>query len=209
MFGCGTAGQKAGLVGQAFAVIALYSAGVRLRSDVQLLAASGEETGKHDVGIDLVLAHVPRADAAIVSEPSSGTDGRLAIGTVSAGVMRFTVQVEGLHALGMTRGASPQPTYGGSAIAVNAIDKGFLVHRALRDLELEWAETRRYPMFANGYFALSPSVARAQADDIPSPGIIPKWMTLEYSFIHHPTEHPDDVRTEIETHVARSAQLDP
>lgn len=209
MFGRGTADQKAGLVGQAFAAIALRLAGVRLKGDLQLQAVSGEETGQHAIGINPVLDHLPLPDAAIVSEPSPGWNGRLAVGTVSAGLLRFTVHVEGLRAHGMMRGASTHPTNGGSAVAVNAIDKGFLVYSAIRQLELEWAETKRHPLFTNGFFCLFPGVARAQADDTPSTATIPNWMTIEYSVIHHPDESPDTVRREIETHVARAAQLDP
>lgn len=209
MYGRGTADMKAGLVAQAFAVLALRRAGVDLAGDLQLQAVVGEETGEHDAGIRAAIGRGFAADLAIVAEPSGLVDGTRTLQIASPGLRRFTVTVRGRRAHGCLRGETVHPTNQGSAAGVNAIDKGFYVYSALRQLEQEWAETKRHPLFRNGHFALSPAVVRAQADDTPVPAILPNWMSTHYSVIHHPDESPEDVEREIETHVARAAQLDP
>lgn len=209
MYGRGTADQKAGLVAQAFAALALRRAGVVLAGDLCLQAVVGEETGDHAAGIQAVLDRGYRADLAIVSEPTADVAGSAAVQVTAPGITRFTVTVRGLRAHGCLRGETVHPTNLGSAAGVSAVDKGFLIYSALRQLEQEWAESKRHPLFRNGHFALSPAVVRAQADDTPVPAILPNWMSIDYSVIYHPDERVEQVRAEIERHIRRAAQLDP
>ena len=63
--------MKAGVLAQAFAARALQRAGVRLRGDLILEAVVGEECMNNDIGVSATVERGYRADAAVVSEPTT------------------------------------------------------------------------------------------------------------------------------------------
>jgi len=208
VWGRGAADMKAGVIAHAYAAIALRRAGVRLDGDLLLHTAVGEEMGDHTCGTTAILDRGYRADAAVVCEPTSAGD-RPAVVPVHPGMIWFSVTVTGRTAHVGMRGPTVHPTAEGQSLGVNAIDKGFYVYAALRQLEQEWAHTKRHPLFAPGYFALLPGVAVGSPKGILVPFFLADSMTLEYCTYHHPDEDPERVKAEIQTHIERACVLDP
>ena len=130
IYGRGTCDMKGGIASMVIAAEALASLGVRLRGDLLVCTVTDEEsTG---CGALAAVAHGVRADAGVVTEPSS-----LTAWVACRGAVIPTVTVPGRpgHA-GMQQ---PAWREGG---AVNAIEKAVVVMNALRELEDDW-RTRR------------------------------------------------------------------
>lgn len=204
IFGRGAADAKASLIAQAFAAIALSSAGVQLNGDLVLQAVVGEEVGDHTCGTTAVLERGYVTDAAVVGEPTS-----LGIAPVAPGLLWFSVTVTGKQAHSGLRGLTIHPTLDGSSLGVNAIDKGFHVFQEMRQLENEWAETKRHPLFAPGYFAILPGVVRGSPTGISVPFSLADSMTIEYCAYHDPRDDSETVKAQISERIARAASNDP
>jgi len=204
IWGRGAADMKGGVVAAAYAALALSRAGVRLGGDLILEAVVGEETGDRNVGTGAAIARGYTADAAIVGEPSS-----LKILPASMGVFWFTLTVPGLTAHLGQRGRTIHPTGDGPAIGVNAIDKGFYMYRALRELEDEWALTKRHPLFENGSFGILPAVVAGSPEGVSIPFSLADSMRFEYCVMSHPGDDAESVAAAIEDRVTKAADLDP
>ncbi|MDX6593244.1 MAG: acetylornithine deacetylase [Gaiellales bacterium] len=205
IYGRGACDMKGGLLAQAFAARALVETGVRLRGDLILEAVVGEEMMEHELGTSACIARGYRADGAVVAEPS-GPPHPLAVMPVTAGVLSFTLSVEGKTTHAALRGPTLQP--GGERFGVSAIDKIALVYEALRGLERDWATHKHHPLFEDGHFAIYPGVVVGG----PSSGLVPFFIAdqarIEYVIVHHPDDDPDAVRAEIEHCVTRAAGED-
>jgi acetylornithine deacetylase len=96
----------------------------------------------------------------------------------------------------------------GSELGVNAIDKAVAAYGALSELEREWGQTKRHPLYRPGHFAIYPGVFVGG----PTSGLVPFFIAdaarIEYVVIYHPGESAAEVRAEIEAHVERWAGLD-
>jgi len=117
--GMGASDMKAGLVAQAWAVRALTTAGVRLRGDLIVESVVGEELMEHRAGTTATIERGYRADAAIVSEPTSFS-GRPTLAPASGGGTVFTLRIEGLTAHSCARGNHIWPGGTGERHAGNA-----------------------------------------------------------------------------------------
>ena len=117
MFGRGTCDMKAGLIASHWAVQAIRAAGVSLRGDLLLASVQGEEDG--GLGTFAMLQRGWRADACVIAEPTE-----LDVIPANSGALTFRLRVHGAatHAARRTEG-------------VSAIDKFWVVARALDDLE--------------------------------------------------------------------------
>jgi acetylornithine deacetylase/succinyl-diaminopimelate desuccinylase family protein len=208
VWGRGTTDMKAGIVAQAFAAIALRNAGVRLAGDLILQSVVGEEMGDHECGTTAVLERGYRADAAVVCEPTSMGAGP-AVVPVAPGLLWFSVTVTGKQAHSGLRGLTVQPALDGLALGVNAVDKGFLVYRALRELEDQWAQTKRHPLFVSGQFGILPGVVQASPQGVLVPFSLADRMTIEYCAFHDPRDGSAQARDEIERCIDRAAAADP
>lgn len=204
VFGRGTADAKASLVAQAFAAKAIAAAHVELMGDLVLQAVVGEEMGDHMCGTTAVAQRGYVTDAAVVGEPTS-----VGMAPVSPGLIWFSVTVTGKQAHSGLRGLTVHPTLDGSSLGVNAIDKGFSLYQALRQLEDEWAETKRHPLFTPGYFGILPGVVRGNPTGITVPFSLADTMTIEYCAYHDPRDSTDAVKAEIAERIAQVASHDP
>ena len=207
VWGRGSCDMKGGLMAAVFALLALRETGVQLAGDVIVQAVVGEESMEHELGTTACIRRGYRADAAIVVEPSA-PPAPLGVVTVTPGVMRFIVTIEGKRAHPAMRGATIHPGGGGWDVGVNAIDKAFLVYQALRRREEEWGLTRHHPLFAPGQFVIQPGVMIGSPKGQLDPFFIPDHATLDYIVIYHPGDDADAVRAEIEDVVATVARLD-
>jgi acetylornithine deacetylase len=126
LYGRGACDMKGGVASMTFAAEVLASLGVRLAGDLIVCTVTDEEsTGAGGVA---AVAHGVRADAGIVTEPTS-FDAWVAC----RGSLIPTITVRGRT--GHAGVGQPDWRDGG---AVNAIDKAEVVLRALRGLHEEW-----------------------------------------------------------------------
>jgi acetylornithine deacetylase/succinyl-diaminopimelate desuccinylase family protein len=207
VWGRGTTDMKGGVVAQAFAAIALRSAGVGLRGDLLLEAVVGEESMQHELGTTACVERGYRADGAVVSEPSAPPVA-LAIAPVTAGNLCFAVHIEGRATHASMRGETISAGGYGSAIGVCAIDKMFLIHRALSELEREWGLTKTHPLYRPGHFSLAPCVMAGGPSSSSALGFIPDTARIEYEAYYPPDQSDQSVRQEIEECVAAAARAD-
>lgn len=117
LHGRGACDMKAGLVANLAVVRALKRAGIRLARPLAVHCVISEEDG--GLGAFATLARGHRGEAAVITEPTSGT-----VITANAGALTFRLEVAGRAAHGATR-------YEG----VNAIEVFWPVFAALRSLE--------------------------------------------------------------------------
>ncbi|GAA3990719.1 M20/M25/M40 family metallo-hydrolase [Allokutzneria multivorans] len=208
MYGRGTTDQKSGLIGQAYAAIALRRAGIQLAGELQLQCAVGEETVDYTCGTGAIVERGYTAEAAIVSEPSAPPTP-VSLAVVSPGLLWFSVTVEGIKVHCSMRGETIHPHRAGEELGVNAIDKIFTIYQALRGLEQEWVQTQRHPLFYDGHFSLLPGVIRGAPGDLAVPFALSDSATIEYTAMFHPERDGADVRAEIQGVIDRAADSDP
>jgi acetylornithine deacetylase len=132
LYGRGACDMKGGVAAIVVAVDALSSVGARLRGDLTVCTVTDEEsTG---CGALAALAHGVRADASIVTEPST-----LDAWVACRGALIATVTV-----LGRPGHAGMHHADWRDGGAVNAIDKALVIVDALRRLESEWRSREDY-----------------------------------------------------------------
>ena len=209
VIGRGATDMKSGLIAHAYAVKALADCGVRLAGDLVLQSVVGEEVGDHLAGTTAVLDAGYTADAAIVCEPTNTHDGPPLLSAAGPGLLWFSVSLEGKTAHSGFRGLALHPTSVGQALGVNAVDKLWLVYRALRELEDEWAYRDRHPLFAPGTFHVLPGVVKANPAGIDVPFFLADAASIEYCAMHHPNRSNDEVRAEIQAVLDRVCAGDP
>jgi len=95
------------------------------------------------------------------------------------------------------RGATVQSTRAGSAIGVNAIDKISLIYQALRQLEEEWARTKRHSLWENGHCSLLPGAMEGGPGELTVPFSLSDRATIEYAVMYHPDDDENVVKAEI------------
>jgi acetylornithine deacetylase/succinyl-diaminopimelate desuccinylase family protein len=208
IWGRGTADQKAGLVSQTMAAVALSREGIKLRGDLLLEAVVGEENMEHDLGVSAVMERGYKADAAIVTEGTC-LEGAFAACPKSANALWFQVTVRGKATHSSSRGSMIYPGGRGNNVGVNAIEKGFLIFNGLRDLERIWGFSKTHELFPPGHFTLHPGVIAGGPHNSGSPGIVPEFCTIDYTCWFPPGENVEKIKAEISAHIASVAELDP
>jgi acetylornithine deacetylase len=208
IWGRGSTDMKAGVLAQAFAARAIVESGLRLRGDLILEAVVGEEVMDHECGVTATVRRGYKADGAVVSEPSA-PPAPLAVVPTTPGLWWFSVTAVGKATHSSMRGTTIRPGGDGARVGVNAIDKGFLVYQALRDLEEQWGQSKHHPLFAPGHFTIHPGVVQGGPRGVLVPFVISEFATIEYCVWYPPGDDPEDVRREIEEHVHRAVQTDP
>lgn len=208
LYGLGASDQKSGLVAQAWAVRALAAAGVRLRGDLTVESVVGEEMMEHQSGVTATIERGHRADAAIVSEPTSFSAAPT-LAPCSGGGTTFTLRIDGLTAHSCARGNHIWPGGSGERHAVNAIEKAFVVTQALKRLEEEWGRTRAHPLFPPGYFTIGPDTFMGTLHGQTLSWAVANQARLEYLVMYEPTRTQAEVRVEIEAYLERVYDTDP
>lgn len=209
VYGRGTTDDKGGLVSLAFAAIALREEGVELNGDLVLQAVVGEEVGDHEAGTSAVLEAGYTGDAAIVCEPTNFGEQSPNIVPVTPGMLWWTIEIDGLAAHSGMRGLTIHPTLDGQELGVNTVDKFWVIYQALRQLEDEWAQTNRHPLFKPGYFNILPGVVSAHPHGVEVPFFLADEMRIEYCSYHHPDRTNEEVIEEVEATVKRACENDP
>ena len=186
LWGRGAADTKGGLAAAMHVLAGLAAAPGPGR--VVLTPVVGEEDG--GAGTLATLVHGVRADAAVVIEPTG-----LDIAPASAGALCFRVRVPGRTAHGSVRHTG-----------VSAIEKGWLVHRALIALEGERARRLRHALYpAEVPFPLC--MGRIEGGDYRCDEAA--WLVLEGRLGTAPDEPVAVARASLEAAVAAVAAADP
>ena len=188
VLGRGACDMKGGLVCLLVAVDLLREAGWQPRRDVALHAVVGEEDG--GLGTFATLERGHHGSAAIIAEPTA-----LAVIPASAGALTFTITVAGRSAHGSMREEG-----------VDAVEKYFLVHQALRDLE---ARRNRHapPLMQHRALPYPLSVGRVRAGDWASS--VPDLLVAEGRYGVGLDESVQDARTALEECLEVVSRADP
>ncbi|HEY7938176.1 MAG TPA: M20/M25/M40 family metallo-hydrolase [Candidatus Limnocylindrales bacterium] len=216
VWGRGASDQKAALVCAAVAARALRDAGVLLAGDLTLESVVGEEVGEHDLGTAGVIEAGFRADAAIVTEPTTPIaadpmhpPASFLVAPVSAGLLWLTIEVSGRRGHNNLRPELIRAGGVGELAGVNAVEKGAYLLAALQNLEQQWGQRYVHPLFKPGHFSLHPGVMTGGPHGALVPFFISEFCRIEYSILYPPDVDADVIKAEITSFVRRAESLDP
>ncbi len=188
MYGRGTTDMKGGNVSLLFAMEAIIKSGIKLKGDVIFQSVIEEESG--GAGTLATVQRGYKADAAIIPEP---TNMKLFI--KQQGSLWFRITVEGLSAHGGTR-------YEG----VSAIEKAWVVHKAILNLESERNKKIKDPLFDSIPIPIPINVGKIEGGSWPSS--VPDLVTMEGRLGVGPDESIDDAKQAMQDCVNRIATED-
>jgi formylaminopyrimidine deformylase len=203
LYGRGSCDMKSGIVAMCKASDAITRSGLSLKGDVIIESVVGEETMDHLLGTTAAIERGYRADAAIVSEPTS-----LCLEPVTTGVLLLTINVEGKSAHTTSRDQMIRPGGGGDEIGVNAIEKGVKVIEALQELERQWGITKKHPLFNPGHFVIHPGVIDGAPTGHKYVAVVPDYCKIDYAILYNPSESIEHTEAEIEEYVLNASKLD-
>jgi acetylornithine deacetylase len=187
LLGRGACDMKGGVAANLAVVRTLRSAGVRLERPLALHCVVGEEDG--GLGAFATLRRGHRADAAVITEPTSGR-----IVTATAGALTFRIEVYGRSAHGSMR-----------RVGFSAFEAFLPVNAALTRLEAE-RNADPDPLFASDLpYALS--IGMLQAGEWASN--VPDKMIAEGRFGVRLDEDPRQARIAFEDAVTEASVKDP
>jgi acetylornithine deacetylase len=146
LWGRGASDMKGAIAAYAMAARILHDAGVRLKGDLILAQACGEESGRRDIGCNTILERGYRSDLAIFPEPSN-----FAIYPTIKGELYFRLTVPGksTHICNRHLVAQALP-HGVERPGVSAIDNMLKYQLAILELERQWLLWRTNPNVPSG-----------------------------------------------------------
>jgi acetylornithine deacetylase len=207
LLGLGSTDMKGSGAAMWLVAQALEDEGVTLAGDLQLHSVVGEEMMEHHLGTTACVEAGFRADAAVVTEPTS-FPAPLTVSPVAPGNWYLRITIEGKSTHCGNRALAIRPGGPGDAIGVNALEKAVKVVVALQELEAQWGLTKTHPYFWPGFFSLLPGVLYSDPG-LPIPFYFANRAEIQYSIWYPPQEAADEVAREIERYVLGVAALDP
>ncbi|MBI5160844.1 MAG: ArgE/DapE family deacylase [Micrococcales bacterium] len=186
--GRGACDMKAGAAANLAVARALMRSGVRLERPFAIHSVVSEEDGGLGAFATLLRGH--RADAAVLTEPTSGR-----IVVANAGSLTFDLRVEGRAAHGSTRLSGH-----------SAIDAFLPVLRALGELERE-RNADVDPLYADNALPYPVSIGRLRAGDWPSS--VPDLLVAEGRMGVRLDEDPAETRLALVAALDEAARRDP
>ena len=188
LFGRGSCDMKAGVVAALFALQALVELGYEPRADILMETVIGEESG--GIGTLTSLVKGFRADGAIIMEPT-----RLRICPVQSGALSFRIKVWGkaIHACMKPEG-------------VSAIEKFYVIFKAIEELERERHAAYRNPLYENPDNIAPISIGTIRAGEWLS--TVPDELVAEGRFGVLPGESLEAARASLRSAIARAAASD-
>ena len=188
LYGRGAGDMKAGLAAYVGALRGLIALGLRPQARVQVQSVVEEECSGNGALACVAAGHT--ADAAVVTEPTSG-----AIQNSQVGVLWFQVHVAG------------RPAHAGDAPeGQNAIEAAFPVVRALRELETELNEAPPEPYAAYPH-PINLNVGMIRGGDWPS--TVAGESVTHCRLALFPGADPEELKARVEQTVATAATADP
>jgi len=203
IFGRGSCDMKSGIASMSKALESIVRSGLKMKGDIILESVVGEETMDHKLGTSAAIERGHRADAAIITEPTS-----LTLAPVTTGVLLLRIHVEGKATHATARDLMIRTGGLGDEIGVNAIEKGVKVIQALQDLEEQWGISKKHPLFSPGHFVIHPGVIDGAPRGHRYVAVVADYCDIDYAILYHPSETPEQVQKEIENYVLTFSKLD-
>ena len=195
LWGRGASDMKGAIAAYAMASRILHDEGIRLRGDLILSQACGEESGRRDIGCNTILERGYRSDLAIFPEPSNFRIYPTAKGEL---YFRLTVPGKSTHICNRHLVAQALP-YGVERPGVSAIDNMLKYHLALLELERQWLLWRTNPNVESGGMFINLNTMHA-GTSITS---IPDSCDATGSLLFYPDLSADEVMAEIRATIDR------
>ena len=186
MYGRGAGDMKAGVVANMFALDALKAAGVQPAGRVHLESVCEEESTGNGALATLVRGYT--ADAALISEPTSGHVNRAVLG-----VQWFRVHVRG-HPVHVASAGS------GS----NAIMAAYDLMGALKELEARWnARKGKTKHYGESAHPINMNVGKIEGGDWASS--VPAWCSFDCRIATFPGFKPQEMARDIEDTIRQAS----
>jgi acetylornithine deacetylase len=195
VWGRGASDMKGAIAAYAMAARILAESGIRLRGDLILAQACGEESGRRDIGCNTILERGYRSDLAIFPEPSN-----FHIYPTAKGELYFKLTVPGksTHICNRNLVAQALP-HGVTRPGVSAIDNMLKYQLAFLDLERQWLLWRTHPTVEPGGMYININTIQA-GTSITS---IPDSCEVTGSSLFYPDLSAEEVVDEIRATVDR------
>ena len=201
MYGWGVADDLSGVVAMICALDAIQSAGLKLSGRVICASAVSKRRGQ---GIYAVLERGYHCDASIYLHPAESGAGLRDIKARSSGYMQFRITVRGQAP--ETSEPTHTPFY---HLAINPIDKAWLIYHALSELAEVRAGRVHHPAYDEIGRSTNLHVSHIQAGDAARPGRIASTAVMTGAISFPPNEELTDVRRELEAAVRKASENDP
>ena len=200
MYGWGIADDLSGVVAMICALEAIQSAGLRLSGQVICASAASKRRAQ---GIYAILEQGYFADAAIYLHPAESGAGLGDIKARSSGYMQFRITVRGQPP------ETPEPTHTPFYhLAINPIDKAWLVYHALAELAKQRAQRVHHPAYDEIGRSTNLHVSHIEAGDATRPGRVPSTAIMTGAITFPPDEDLADVQREFEAAVQQVTEND-
>ena len=189
IYGRGACDMKGGTATNLFALLALRAAGLELEGDLIIQSTISEEDG--GAGALSAVLRGPRADAAIITEPT-----RRAVVPAQGGALMFRITVDGLSAHACVRDEG-----------VSAVEKWAVVHRGLAAFEARRNATIEDPLYASIANKVPLNVGTLRSGSWASS--VPEWLVAEGRAGLVPGETLEGFKREFRAELAAIAETDP
>ena len=193
MYGWGIADDLSGVIAMICALDAVGAAGLNLSGDVICASAVSKRRAQ---GIYALLEQGYQADAAIYLHPAESGAGLGDIKARASGLMYFRITVSGQPP--HTSEPTHSPFY---HLAVNPIDKAWLVYRALAELADERAKRVHHPAYAEIGRSTNLHISHIAAGNSARPGRVAADAIMTGSVTFPPDEDIATVQREVEAAV--------
>ena len=190
MYGWGIADDLSGVVAMICALDAVGAAGLNLSGDLICASAVSKRRAQ---GIYALLERGYQADAAIYLHPAESGAGLGDIKARASGLMYFRITVSGQPP--HTSEPTHSPFY---HLAVNPIDKAWLVYRALAELAEERARRIHHPAYADIGRSTNLHISHIAAGNPARPGRVAEHTIMTGSVTFPPDEDITEVQREVE-----------
>lgn len=201
MYGWAIADDLSGVVAMLCAQDAIQAANLDLAGSVVYASAVSKRRAQ---GIYAVLERGYRADAGVYLHPAESGAGLADIKSRAAGLLRFRITVPGQLP------DTSEPTHTPFAhLAINPIDKAWLVYAALAELDERRAGRIRHPAYDEIGRSTNLHITHIEAGDAQRPGRMPETAIMTGALTFPPGEDLTAIQREVEAALRQACQADP
>ena len=200
LWGRGASDMKGAIAAYTMATHIMFEEGIRLKGDLILAQACGEESGRRDIGCNTILERGYRSDLAIFPEPTNFRIYPTAKGEI---YFKLTVPGKSTHICNRHLVAQALP-HGVERPGVSAIDNMLKYHQALLELERQWLLWRTNPHVEPGGMFISINTMQAGT----SLTSVPDSAEATGSLLFNPDLHASEVMAEVRATVDRVTASD-
>jgi len=201
LWGRGASDMKGAIAAYTMAAQILHDQGVRLKGDLKLAQAVGEEAGRRDIGCNTMLERGHRSDLAIFPEPSNFNVYPTIKGEI---YFKLTVPGKSTHICNRQLVAQPLP-HGVERPGVSAIDNMLKYQLAILELERSWLLWKTNPNVPSGGMFININTIQGGA----SLTSVPDSCEATGSLLFYPHLTAAEVMDEIRACIDRVTAADP